>query len=98
MAFERFEVENFSTYNGIRVSTRSISVSIKAAKRLKEKGFQRAYVEYDKEEGLIKLSKAEADEGYRVSWGSIPAKLCRVMPEGRYQLINDKELIFKKHI
>lgn len=99
MAFETFKQDSFTTYHGIRVSTRSISVSISIAKILKENGFKRVNVEYDRDEGIIKLVKCEED-GFRIGWAQIPARVVRVMPGGRYKLIKSgkKEISFKKQV
>lgn len=100
MPFETFTQDSFSTYSGIRVGFKATSISIAVAKLLKKLRWERAFVEYDLEKELIRFKKAPAAAGYVIKWGSIQARVGRVMPNGRYELIKSgqKELLFKKII
>lgn len=96
MAFEILKPESRHSYDGLFVGSRIVNISLSVARQMEEKGFENVSVEYDKEESLIKIGKSA--RGHRFKGGLLQARIARVMPTGRYELIKSsaKEFLFKK--
>lgn len=96
MPFETLKPESKHSYEGLFVGSRIVNITLSVTKTMEEKGFKDVSVEYDKDESLIRIAKVE--KGHRFKGGLLQARLARVMPTGRYELIKGgaKEFLFKK--
>lgn len=98
MAFEKYIPEAKHRYEGIFVGSKMLNVTLPVTRAMESRHFKFVDLDYDKERGLIRIAKS--DTGHKFNHGIIQAKVSRVMPNGRYELISNgpKEFLFKKSV